>query len=114
MNTFLFLIILGLLVWFWQDSLRHREYAIQQCKNACKEMELQLLDQTIALRSISLKRDSKNTLKFMRRYTFEFSINGIDRYKGYIVLHGGNIEHTQFDHPDGPIIMQNQNLSLLH
>ena len=106
MNTILFLIILCLIVWFWQDSLRHRENAIQQCKKTCKEMELQLLDQTVALRSISLKKDLNNTYSLIRRYNFEFSINGVDRYKGFIILDGNNIMHTQFDHPDGAIILQ--------
>ena len=114
MNAILFLFILGLLVWFWQDSLRHRENAIEQCKKACKEMELQLLDQTIALRSVSFKKDLNNRLKLMRRYNFEFSINGVDRHKGFIILHGGNIEYTQFDHPDGAIILHKNELMLTH
>ena len=114
MNAILFLFILGLLVWFWQDSLRHRENAIEQCKNACKEMELQLLDQTVTLRSISLKRDLNNNPKLMRRYNFEFSINGVDRYRGFIVLHGEIIEYTQFDHPDGVIILHKNELMLTH
>jgi hypothetical protein len=105
MNTFPLLLILVSVVWLWYDSLRYREHAIRGCKKDCKEMGLQLLDQTVALGSFSLRKDFNKRLKFMRRYNFEFSINGNDRYKGSIVLLGDNIEHTRLEHPDGTIIM---------
>ena len=110
MNTILFLLMLLAIIWFWQDSLRSREFAIKYCKDKCKEMNLQLLDQTIALKSLSLKRNSMGSLVITRRYNLEYSINGVDRYKGSILIGKDSVDSFQLDHPDGLLILQNDHL----
>ena len=105
MNNITLLLLLASVVWLWYESLRHREHAIRSCKKDCKEMGVQLLDQTVALGSISLKRDFNRRLKFVRRYNFEFSVDGDDRHRGSIVLLGDSVEHTRLEHPGGTIIM---------
>ena len=114
MNSLLFLATLTIIVWFWYETLRYREYAIQRCRKICNEMNLQLLDQTVTLASISFRKDSSNRLRLLRRYNFEISIDGASRHNGYIVFSGYKLIHTEFALPDGPVILQKDELITYH
>jgi hypothetical protein len=114
MNSLLFLMLLAIIVWFWQENLRYREFAVRQCKRICQEMNLQLLDQTVALTSLKLRRDQNKNIKILRKYNFEISMDGANRCRGYIILLGFNIIHTEFDLPDGPVILQKKDLLTYH
>ena len=105
MNTLYLLIFLFILVWFWQNSLRAREFAVKFCQDKCNEMGLQLLDQTVALKSISIIRNINGLLGISRRYNFEFSISGVNRYSGSIRIQKDHVSSFQLEHPDGLIIL---------
>jgi len=51
-------------------------------------MDLQLLDETVALHKVTIARDDRHRLKLLRRYHFEFSMEGHDRYEGSITFMG--------------------------
>jgi len=114
MNSLFFLMLLAIIVWVWQENLRYREYAVRQCKKICQEMNLQLLDQTVALTSLKFGKDQNRKIKTLRRYSFEISMDGNNRFRGYIILRGFNIIHTEFDLPDGPVILQKKDLLTFH
>ena len=114
MNALTFMFALAILVWFWQNSLRLREFAINKCKTSCKTMDLQLLDETVALHKISISKDKRNLIKLLRRYHFEFSLDGYDRYEGSITFLGQNVDHIQLDHPEGQIILHGDEVKNLH
>lgn len=114
MNALIFLMLLALIVWFWQENLRYREYAIQQCRKKCREMNLQLLDQTVAMTSLKFRKDHNNKFRVQRKYGFEVSMDGTNRFGGYIVMLGHIIIHAEFDLPDGPVILQNNKLISYH
>ena len=111
MNTLNFLIVLLLIIWIWQDSLRVREFAVKYCHNKCDEMGFQLLDQTIALSSVSIKRKANGMPGLFRHYNFEFSINGANRFKGTIMLQQNHVRSFQLEHPDGLLIFDENNPS---
>lgn len=113
MKALLFLAFAAFLVWFWQHSLAIRELAVRQCRKVCEEMNLQFLDQTVAL--ASLMPYYNNGMAGCRRcYNFEFSIGGNDRYKGSIVLSGKTVNHLQLQHPDGDILIDGKHHHQLH
>lgn len=114
MNSLLFLAVIAIIVWLWYDALRYREFSIKQCRKICNEMNYQLLDQTVALASISVQKYSKNRFRLLRRYNFELSPDGTSRYNGYLVISGYNLVHIEFDLPDGPVILQRNNLVSYH
>jgi uncharacterized protein DUF3301 len=114
MNALTFLFALAILVWLWQNSLRLREFAIHKCNTACRTIDLQLLDETVALQKVTIARNSHQQLKLLRRYHFEFSIEGHDRYEGSITFMGQGIDHIQLDHPDGQIILHSDEAKKLH
>jgi Protein of unknown function (DUF3301) len=97
---FLLLTILVVSV-VWFESLRIREYVIKHCNQLCRETDLQLLDQTVSLISLSLKRANNGGMSILRKYQFEVSENGVDRYSGYVTLLGKRIIESHLEGPQG-------------
>ena len=89
------------LAWFWYDSRRAAELAIKLCQRACRDMNLQLLDETVAVAGLGLSRDQDGRLKILRRFRFQFSVNGVDRHAGRATMLGTHMESVQLDMPDG-------------
>jgi hypothetical protein len=96
MNSLLAIVALLLLGWFWLDSLRAREMATEICREACRQRALQLLDQTVALRGLQLRRTDAG-LRWRRVYRFDFSEEGIGRRCGDLVLLGLDLESIRVD-----------------
>lgn len=105
------LISLALLVWFWADSLRAREHALHACARACKEINAQLLDETVALRRLGLARNEYGHAVWRRTYRFEYTFDGALRLHGSVILRGRRVETvairsqdggTQFEHDQPP------------
>jgi hypothetical protein len=57
MENLLLLALIGAGVWFWIDSMNAREGAIAAAARACNDVNVQLLDQTVALESIKPARN---------------------------------------------------------
>jgi hypothetical protein len=84
--TTLALFILG--GWFWTDSMRAREAALDAGRRACAAEGVQLLDWTVMLKQTRLGRDDEGRVRVKRVYEFEFSDTGDNRIKGSITLLG--------------------------
>ena len=87
-----FLLLIGAGVWFWLDSLKAREIAIQAAAVACADEGLQFLDETASVRSLRLARDDEGKLRLRRIYGFEFSDTGDNRRAGSLSLLGREVE----------------------
>ncbi len=92
MNSVILLVILGLIAWFWFDTQRSQEIAKLTCQQVCGQLHLQLLDDTIALRRVWLKRNRRGRLTVQRLYQFEFSDGGNNRQRGIVIMHGIALE----------------------
>jgi len=75
----------------WLESLRAREMALGLARRACERRDLQLLDQAVALRGVSI-RWTREGLRLRRRYRFEYSEEGIGRRQAQLVLLGLRLE----------------------
>ncbi len=73
------MLILVLLAWFWLDSMAKRERAILLGSELAARYHLQLLDETVACNKLSLGRNSRGHVQFLRRYEFDVSAHGADR-----------------------------------
>ena len=100
MTTLTLLISCALAVWFWQDSLRAKEFARSACIRACRRNGVQLLDDTVALDKVWLRRKDNGHLALERRYTFEFTDDGSHRNRGIIVLLGTEVDLLALDGDD--------------
>jgi len=89
MITSIFLLmLLGIVAWLWLDTLQCQERAKMICKHKCRELNVQLLDDTIALVRVRLKRNSHGRLNLQRMYQFEFYEGNNIRQQGTIILLG--------------------------
>lgn len=87
------LILLGALIWFWLDTLRVRELALRVARDICYRQQLQLLDATITLQRLQLRR-SAGRLMLQRTFQFNYSSNGADRDTGFIITVGNHVEQV--------------------
>jgi hypothetical protein len=104
MSIFIFIAVLLAIAWFWQDSLKSRERAIRAAAQACNEIGAQLLDQTVALKSLKLARAESGHMKLRRIYEFEFSLAGYERLHGRTYMLGQRLEQVQLDRAEGTVI----------
>jgi len=87
MLTFLGILLLLFIIWFWLDSARAREIATGICQYGCEQRGVQFLDQTVALSRIGIHWTSYG-IRFKRLFRFDFSEEGVGRRSGYIHLVG--------------------------
>ena len=77
--------VLGVVIWFWRDSLETRELALRVCRQTCISYQFQLLDDTVALASVwPLLERGHPVLR--RVYLFEYSLSSMDRRTGSVAL----------------------------
>ncbi len=93
MNTLLLLFLIsGCLGFWWFNTQRSREVAKAICQRACRQFQLQFLDDTITLVSIRPKRNHDGIWVIQSVYHFEFYDGGHQRLQGALILHGLNLE----------------------
>ncbi len=97
-------------VWFWNDAVRVREQTLKHCRDACRELDIQLLEETVAIARTRLVRDARGRFLLHRWYRFEFSTDGTDRHPGLCSVAGRTIEFIRFEHPQGPLIIPSSRL----
>jgi hypothetical protein len=69
----------------------------------CEEMNMQRLDDSVALRGVRLVRHPGWAVE--RRYEFEFSPDGVERRRGQVFLSGMVLDRVHLDLPSGPLIV---------
>jgi hypothetical protein len=99
-NIILLLLLLGLFVWFWQSSLRAWESAREASGLACQRCGVQLLDDTVALQRLWLRRDRDGRLRTERIYHFEFTDTGTTRRLGRLIMVGQQVEELHMEGDD--------------
>ncbi|MDH5182437.1 MAG: DUF3301 domain-containing protein [Gammaproteobacteria bacterium] len=94
-------IIVGLLlagvIWFWLASLRAKEIATGIAKHLCTKAQVMLLDDSVALKGLSLARNRQGSVSFKRVFRFEFASDGRERYQGKIIMLGIDIIGSDMD-----------------
>lgn len=66
---------------FWRAQ-RIRETALRVTRRHCEQENVLLLDQTVGLKRLRLRRDGNGRLRLWRFYEFEFTVTGGERYRG--------------------------------
>lgn len=92
-----FIGLLVLAIAYWWRALATREVALKAARRKCEHLGLQLLDDTVALRGIWIKRDTRGRHRLWRAYVFEFSVTGGERYQGRVIMLSDRVE--QIDLP---------------
>lgn len=74
----------------WLEAMRNRERALAAARRVCAAQSVQLLDETVGLSGLRLRRHA-GLLQLMIRYGFEVSLNGMDRQPGHLWMAGGRM-----------------------
>jgi len=86
-SALVLLLVLGATVGLWLKLSVARERAVRVARQECRRHGLQLLDETVGLRALRLRRiDGLRRLE--RGYGFEVSVDGHDREPGRLWMIG--------------------------
>jgi hypothetical protein len=77
---------------YWLDGQRAKEIAFKAVRTHCLSLEVQMLDEYVALESVRLKRDQGGKMRIRRKFLFEFSSTGNERYNGACFMLGQRVE----------------------
>ncbi len=86
--TLIILVALGLALYFWSRARDASEVARRHGLDACERAGVQLLDHSVALTKLGIKRGDDGRLGMVRQYRFDYSREGSDRSSGALALHG--------------------------
>ena len=90
-TTLLILILLGAGLYAWSRARDAAEVARRYGIEACQRAGVQLLDHSVALTRLSLRRGETGRLGIVRQFRFDYSREGSDRSSGALALHGLNL-----------------------
>lgn len=91
MNLIVPILLLAAVAWLWLDAARAREFAIVLAKRYCDNRGLQFLDDTVAMSRMGL-RWTNDGLRIRRMFRFDFSVEGVGRRTGHILMMGSRFE----------------------
>ena len=89
--------LLALAAWLYYDGMRVREQALRVGRDYCRNVGLQMLDETVSRQRIGLARDDGGQLRIRRNYGFEFTSDGERRYHGEITMLGMSVRGVQVE-----------------
>jgi hypothetical protein len=87
------LVFLGVTYWLRARDLK--QLALIEATKYCKNLDLALLDESVALRGLKPARNSEGRLQLTRLYEFDFTSTGENRYQGEIILAGKKVLHIK-------------------
>ena len=105
MTSILIILFLAFIAWFWLNSIRAKEIALQASAEACKQIEVQFLDQTASLKKLRINRDRNGRMIFERIYSFDFSRDRETRMQGFVTIIGQRVTKVLLDEESGTTIL---------
>ena len=81
----------------WLDTLRARDLALTVARQQTARLNLQLLDDTVALESTRVVRTGSGWLALARRFRFEFTETGDNRREGMVFLGPDSPPHVEIE-----------------
>ena len=83
------IVVIVIAILIWRNSMKAREYAVYMALKTAKQWDVQLLDDTVCLTKMHLSRQSDvGSMCLFREYAFEYSYDGVDRYKAFLQFNG--------------------------
>lgn len=83
--------------YYWWRALQAKDIAFAAANRHCREMDVQMLDQSVYLRRLWFRRNAKGALCLWRAFYFEFTSTGEDRYSGRVIMLARRIERVELE-----------------
>lgn len=100
MDALLWFLPVIFLFCYWLDTAEAKETAVLHGRKACKDVNVQFLDDSVVRFRSRFQRNHLGNLCFSRDFRFEFTIDGQTRHNGYIRLLGKRLTMLEMDLPD--------------
>ena len=88
-NMFVLMLLATGAAWLWHNH-GLRERALERVKQHCKKLDIDLLDENVALKKFGLVPDANGRKRLARVYDFEFTVTGEQRHTGTITQFGAH------------------------
>lgn len=95
LSTITWLFIAGFAIWYWWRAKAIKDDVLAAAKNYCKRMDVMLLDDAVYLRGLWFKRDQRGKVRVWRRFLFDFTTTGEERYLGRVIMLGQRVENIE-------------------
>ncbi len=82
---------------YWFSGQQAKEIALKAVRAHCMNLDVQMLDEYVALSGIRLKRGQAGKIWLQRTFLFEFSSTGNERYNGVCKVLGKRVESIQME-----------------
>jgi len=93
--VYLFLLCSG--IWFWLNGRRAHEFSLGICRHICNQNNALLLDETVSLKRLKLRRGPNGRMLFERCYQFEYCYDPANRLCGDVTILGLTPVEINFD-----------------
>jgi hypothetical protein len=101
-GTLIVMLIVAAAVLGWSATRAAADAARRHGHIACERAGVQLLDQTVALTRISLRRDRNGRLRLLSQYSFDYSPDRVSRMRGGMALLGSELQWITDPKPQAP------------
>ena len=99
LDVLLLMLFAAACAWLWRGH-GIRERALLLAKQHCARLDVELLDDNVALRRLQLVRDARGQRRLARLYDFEFTVTGEQRLRGTVQMFGQRPGRIELDaHP---------------
>jgi hypothetical protein len=97
LTKLLLLILAGMIAVYWWQSGLFKGRARELAADHCRQLGLQLLDQSMVIIAIRPILGSGGRIEFRRTYQFEFSSTGDRRYQGKLVMEALRLKSIELE-----------------
>lgn len=97
LGNLFWLFLAGFAAWYWWRAKAIKDFVLQAARRYCKTMDVELLDDAVYLRGLWFKRDNHGRLRVWRRFLFDFTATGDERYTGRVIMLGSKILHMELE-----------------
>ena len=103
MEAYIFVLVLVSTLVYWYAAQQAKTFAVVYARREREKHSVQLLDQTVQQQKLSLSRNHMQQWRFWREYRFEYSIDGVNRYEGQLVILSHRLLRSQLE-TSNPVI----------
>ncbi|MCB1841612.1 MAG: DUF3301 domain-containing protein [Halioglobus sp.] len=100
MGELVVMALLGGIGLYAYSAIGVRELALRAVRAASQRDDFQWLDQAVHIQRVSLSRDAKGHWRVWRQYRFEYSYDGVQRSRGFVIMLGRQLQTVVVADPE--------------